>query len=265
MKKMIILTCFMCVALFSAEPQRIILNLTETPNESMAVTFRFYEHVDTAYVQYLINADDVKLETRATTLTCIPQIVYTDTTKAYEQYACSAILQDLEPYTQYAYRVGDGEDWSTWYTFTTAKKSKDAFSMVYLGDPQWGYTTYLPRVYAAAVKETPNAALWYVAGDMVDYPYEDWQWDAYFEGAQQVFANYPHIMAVGNHAYLEAYRKRSDTLPATWRPHFSQPENGPEGLEETCFYLDYQGVRFIMLNGNERWEDQAAWLKNVLK
>ena len=42
-------------------------------------------------------------------------------------------------------------------------------------------------------------------------------------------------------------------------------KNGPAGLEETCYYLDYRGVRYVILNGNERWEDQALWLEDVLK
>ena len=253
------------VTIQAEEPKRIILNLTEAPEKSMAVTFRFYEEVDTAYVQYVENADDVKLHRRGDTLTLIPEIVYTDTTEEVAQYACSVIIKDLEINTNYAYRVGDGKDWSPWYTFTTAEKRKYNFTMVYLGDPQWGYKTYLPRLYDEAVKTVPDAALWYVAGDLVDYPYEDWQWDAYFEGAEKVFANYPHIMAVGNHAYLWAYRTKRDTLPATWRPHVTQPENGPEGLEETCYYVDYQGVRLIVLNGNEHLEEQSEWLKKVLK
>ena len=201
MKKITILLVILLVALQAGEPKRIILNLTETPDNSMAVTFRFYEEVDTAYVHYLENADDVKMHRRGDTLIVIPKIVYTDTTKEVAQYACSAIMQDLKAHTNYAYRVGDGKSWSPWYTFTTAeKKGKYDFSMIYLGDPQWGYKTYLPRLYDQAIKSAPDAALWYVAGDLVDYPYEDWQWDAYFEGGQNIFANYPHIMATGNHA-----------------------------------------------------------------
>jgi len=265
MKKISILLVVLFVALHAVEPKRIILNLTTTPDKSTALTFRFYDKVDTAYVHYLENADDVKLHKRGDSLIVIPEIVFTDTTEEVAQYACSAIMKDLKANTNYTYRVGDGDNWSPWYTFTTAKKGKHDFSMIYLGDPQWGYKTYLPRLYDEAVKTAPNAALWYVAGDLVDYPYEDWQWDAYFEGGQSIFANYPHIMATGNHAYLWAYRNKRDTLPATWRPHVTQPENGPEGLEETCYYVDYQGVRFIVLNGNEKIEEQAVWLKKVLK
>jgi hypothetical protein len=265
MKKTIILLVIAICFLFAVQPERILLSLTETPETSMAVTFRFYDKVETAFIEYIENADDVKLHTRANTVTVTPEVVYTDTTKTVAQYACSVILDGLKPDTEYAYRVGDHEDNSPWYVFKTASEEPIDFKMIYLGDPQWGFKTYLPRLYDAAVKTAPDAALWFVAGDLVDYPYEDWQWDAYFDGGQQIFATYPHIMAVGNHAYLWAYRDHRDELPPTWRPHVTQPENGPEGLEETCYYLDYQGVRLIVLNGSEKWEEQAAWLEDVLK
>lgn len=265
MKKLSILFFCVGVAAFAAEPQRIVVNTGESPESSMAVTFRFYEHVPAGKIQYLPNAEDVNLENRAETLNVLPDIVYTDMTRTVKHFACSVLLEGLEEDTEYAYRVGDGKDWSPWYTFRTAKKGFREFTMVYLGDPQWGYMTYLPRIYSAAMRTAPDAAFWYIAGDLVDYPYEDWQWDALFRGAREAFTRYPQIMAVGNHAYLWAYRDHRGELPPTWRPHLTQPENGPEGLEETCFYVDYQGVRFIVLNGNERLEDQAKWLKKVLE
>lgn len=265
MKKILLVFLIFAGMLYAAQPQRLILNLTEDAESSMAVTFRFYEKVDTAYVQYSKNTDDVKLHEKAKKLELYAEKVYTDTTETVVHYAFSGYMSGLNPSTEYAYCVGDGKDWSPWYTFTTASEEKYNFTMVYLGDPQWGYMTYLPRLYSAAIKEAPDAALWYVAGDLVDYPYEDWQWDAYFKGALPSFTQYPQIMCVGNHAYLWAYRDRRDELPPTWRPHVTQPENGPEGLEETCFYVDYQGVRFIMLNGSERLEDQAEWIEKVLK
>ena len=252
-------------AALGVPPQRIIVNAGTTPASSMALTFRFYEQVPAGKIQYLPNAPDVKLEKRARTVNVLPDIVYTDMTKTRKHFACSAVLKGLKENTEYAYRVGDGEDWSPWYTFRTAKKGFHPFTMVYLGDTQWGFMSYLPRIYAAAMREAPDAGLWYIAGDLVDYPYEDWQWDAFFRGAREAFTRYPQIAAVGNHAYLWAYRDHRNTLPPTWRPHLTQPENGPDGLEETCYYIDFQGVRLIMLNGNERFEDQAAWLEGVLR
>ena len=267
MPKYKFLICFLwsITVLFAAEAQRIILNCTENPETSMALTFRFYEEVDTGRVQYLENADDVNLHRRAKEIAILTEAVHTDLSESETHYVCSLILDSLKENTSYAYRVGNGKDWSPWYTFRTAAFGFVPFTMVYLGDPQWGFVTYLPRLYTEAMRAAPDAAFWFSAGDLVDYPYENWQWDAFFKGAQSAFTQYPQLMAVGNHGYLWAYRDHRRELPPTWRTNVNQPVNGPEGLEETCFYVDYQGVRMIVLNGNERLEEQSKWLKQVLR
>ncbi|HYH54995.1 MAG TPA: metallophosphoesterase, partial [Anseongella sp.] len=62
-----------------------------------------------------------------------------------------------------------------------------------------------------------------------------------------------------------------DNLSAFWKPQFTLPENGPEGLEESCYYADVQGVRFISLNSNlieeseEFYAKQKAWLEERLE
>jgi 3',5'-cyclic AMP phosphodiesterase CpdA len=42
------------------------------------------------------------------------------------------------------------------------------------------------------------------------------------------------------------------------------PRNGPAGLEETVYVLDYQGARIVSLNSNERQAEQVPWLRKVL-
>lgn len=50
-----------------------------------------------------------------------------------------------------------------------------------------------------------------------------------------------------------------------WRPQFAFPlQNAPEGLEETCYYIDYQDVWFICLDSNRQREEQVPWLRKVL-
>lgn len=49
-----------------------------------------------------------------------------------------------------------------------------------------------------------------------------------------------------------------------WRPQFALPTHGPAGLEETVYWLDYQGTRIVSLNSNERQEEQVDWLRDVL-
>ncbi|MDX9780927.1 MAG: fibronectin type III domain-containing protein, partial [bacterium] len=178
-------------ALFAAAPQRIILSPCEQSENNMALAFRFYEAVDSGKVQYTLNAPDVNLHKRAETLCVATEKVFTNAGDSVLHYVCSIRLSDLQEDSEYAYRVGDGRNWSPWYTFRTAKRGFNDFTMVYLGDPQWGFETYLPRLYQRAMLTAPDAAFWFLAGDLVDYPYQDWQWDAFFRGASQGFSRYP--------------------------------------------------------------------------
>jgi hypothetical protein len=72
----------------------------------------------------------------------------------------------------------------------------------------------------------------------------------------------------GNHEYEpfneEEDRRDIEHLSVQWKPQFALPENGPEGMEETVYYLDYQGVRIIGLNSSEKQAEQAEWLEKVL-
>jgi hypothetical protein len=50
-----------------------------------------------------------------------------------------------------------------------------------------------------------------------------------------------------------------------WRPQFAFPKQGaPAGLEETCYFMDYQGARIIALDSNQQRDAQVAWLRRVL-
>jgi len=54
------------------------------------------------------------------------------------------------------------------------------------------------------------------------------------------------------------------TLSRLWAPQFTFPRNGPPGLEESVYFIDYQGARIVSLNSNERQAEQVAWLRTVL-
>ena len=57
----------------------------------------------------------------------------------------------------------------------------------------------------------------------------------------------------------------SPILSTHWRPQFSFPiQDVPkESLNETVYFIDYQGVRFISLNSNTELEAQIPWLQNL--
>ncbi len=59
----------------------------------------------------------------------------------------------------------------------------------------------------------------------------------------------PSLPTPGNHEYRAIPEVDGENatrrLSVQWRPQFTLPENGPEGLEETVYYMDYQDARII--------------------
>ena len=46
------------------------------------------------------------------------------------------IFENLQTETKYAYRVGDGKNWSEWFQFKTSSATAKPFSFIYHGDVQ---------------------------------------------------------------------------------------------------------------------------------
>jgi hypothetical protein len=167
----------------------------------------------------------------------------------------------------YVYRVGHDSVWSEWNQFTTARKEPEPFKFVYLGDPQNDLREHVSRVFREAYKLAPDAAFWLYAGDLVAYP-RDSLWSEFFSAAGFITRTTPSIMIPGNHdqsvVMVDGKEKRLKKTDPIWSAHFTLPQNGLAGLEETSYYLDYQGVRFIMLNSNEKLREQAEWMEKIL-
>ncbi len=70
---------------------------------------------------------------------------------------------------------------------------------------------------------------------------------------------------------MEVEKESSERLSVHWRPQFTLPRNGPEGLKETVYYLDHQGMRIIGLNSEAAKNDeevlakQTEWLASTLQ
>jgi len=171
----------------------------------------------------------------------------------------SVRLDGLEPATMYAYRVGGGKNWSEWFQFRTASESDEPFTFVYFGDAQNDIRSLWSRVIREANQHAPRAAFMLHAGDLVSDENSDEQWGEWFGAGGWLGGMIPSVATPGNHEYDD-----DDQLSRHWRPQFAFPTNGPSGLEETVYWLDYQGARIISLNSNEQIDEQADWLKSVL-
>jgi 3',5'-cyclic AMP phosphodiesterase CpdA len=172
----------------------------------------------------------------------------------------SVNFEGLAPKTKYVYRVGDGTRWSEWYQFETASEKPEPFGFIYFGDAQNGIKSLWSRVARGAYSDMPKAKFIIHAGDLVDRGSSDADWGEWHAAAGWINGMVPSVPTPGNHEY-----SGPTGLTEHWRAQFTVPEHGPAGLYETVYYLDYQGVRVISLNTEEKLAEQAAWLEGVLK
>jgi 3',5'-cyclic AMP phosphodiesterase CpdA len=270
-KFFLILFCFLSVNLFAQQkpdnlfPQRIVLNLTPEPATSIAVTWRSLSEVYNPIVQIAESTQWINFKQKVTEINASKESFITD--KSQEVFHYSAVIKNLLPNTVYVYRVGSDSIWSEWNQFTTADSKNTPFKFVYLGDPQNDIMEYCSRVFRAAFKNAGDADFWLFGGDLVSEPYDD-LWGEFFYSAGFIFRVTPLIATSGNHDHLfidaDGKIKKSKVISDRWLTHFTLPENGPEDFKETTYYIDYQGVRFVIINTNDKVEEQSKWLDNLL-
>jgi acid phosphatase type 7 len=244
----------------SVMPDRIVLSWTGDPTTTQAVTWRTSTEVAKGIAQIAVASHGPNMAKGATTVVANSEFLKTENNEAHFH---SVTFTDLSPGTLYAYRVGDGNNWSEWFQFSTATAEPQPFSFVYFGDAQNDVRSQWSRVIRQAQRDAPRAAFMLHAGDLINTAEADWEWGEWFEAGGWLNAMIPAVAVPGNHeqAKLPGGGRR---LSHHWRPTFAFPENGPSGLEETCYTLNYQNLLLIALNSNERLEDQAEWLEGVL-
>lgn len=247
-----------------ANPDRVVLNVTQDPSTSIAVNWRTIDSVQQGFIEILqVTADPRKISEALKT----PAVSTAFTLEKQSATYHSATISNLLPNTAYMYRVGSGNHWSEWFHTTTAGKAGEKFSFIYMGDVQAGIKTLWPRVIRQAFVKCPDARLIMYAGDIVNRGNNDDEWGELFYGGSFIHSMIPGMPSPGNHEYA----KTDDTLSAQWRKQFTLPLNGPEGLEETAYYTDVQGVRFISINSYRVEESdvdlkkQQEWVEGLLK
>jgi Purple acid Phosphatase, N-terminal domain/Calcineurin-like phosphoesterase len=241
-------------------PDRIILTWAGDPATTQAVTWRTSTEVTGAVAQIALSQDGPAFQDDARTVSADTELLVSDLGAAHYH---SALFGGLSPNTMYAYRVGDGTNWSEWNQFTTASDRPDPLTFLYVGDAQNDIFSLWSRVIRTGYSLAPNARFIIHAGDLINRANRDAEWGEWFRAAGWINATLPSVPAPGNHEYAtEVGGVRR--LTRHWRPQFALPQNGVAGLEESNYYLDIQGVRVVVLNSNEKREEQAQWLDALL-
>ncbi|GAB2481831.1 purple acid phosphatase family protein [Algoriphagus taiwanensis] len=256
----------------SPYPDRIVVSFGEDPSKEASVTWRTDSTIAQGYAEIALataapkfwkmgKSYEAKLE--VLDARSIPE------TNVYAHYH-SVSFTDLLPDEVYAYRVGDGERWSEWFQFRTASEDPDEkFSFLYVGDAQNYVLELWSRLVREGFRTAPDARFFIHAGDLINSAHREQEWHEWFTAGGFIHSMIPSMPTPGNHEYRaknqeEAARKER-SLSVQWRPQFTLPLNGPKGLEETVYYMDYQDVRMVFLDSNRDQVIQADWLEGVLK
>ncbi len=245
-----------------ALPDRIILTPIGDPTSAAAVTWRGPLTTRPARAQIAAATAGPEMEKNAKELAATSAPFDAGAAKFSNH---SVAFSGLRPETLYAYRVTNGSAWSEWFQFRTAAASPKPFRFLYFGDEQTELASRTPRVIRQALSDTPDARLILHGGDLTNVASSDSEWGQWFAMAGYANASILNLPAIGNHQY-EKVAPDSDQrrLTSHWRSQFTLPENGVVGVEESSYTLDYQGVRFVVLNSMERIVEQASWLDMLL-
>ena len=247
-------------------PDRIVLSWVADPGHTQAVSWRTSTDVERAWGEITLADPSPDFPNRIDTVLAETQLLQTDLNTAHYH---SVNFTGLDPGKMYMYRVGDGIHYSEWFQFRTADKKSQGFSFLYFGDAQNDLKSMWSRAIRQGYSTAPNIDFMLHAGDLINRPTRDNEWGEWFYAGGWIFGMKASIATPGNHEY---YSEGDQYLLANhWKPSFAFPENGPEGHEETVFFLDYQNTRFISLNtpmakaNPASLEAQKAWLDATLR
>lgn len=246
-------------------PDRIILNLTNDAAHSVAVNWRTDTTVENSIVQVAVatHGPEFVKETRDIQgnkefLTHKPE----NDPEVSATYH-SAIISDLVPGRKYVYRVGSEQGWSEWFQIKMPEAEKK-ISFLYFGDAQNSLKSMWSRVIRQAYSSVPDVDFMLHAGDLINRHDREEEWGEWFYSGSFIHAMVPSVMTPGNHEYKDV------VLSPQWRPQFNLPLNGPKGLEEVCYQVNYPNLKIVSLDAEQIDESekykiaQRDWLDSIL-
>ncbi|NAS13033.1 purple acid phosphatase family protein [Poritiphilus flavus] len=255
----------------SKDPDRIILTFHGDPSTHRAVTWRTDANITEAFAQIAeaeVNSDfvekavSIKAKTEQFDLG-----LYKGNTSLMVHYH-NVIFDGLKPDQLYVYRVGDGSDhWSEWIQFRTSGVGYAPTQFVYFGDAQNDILEHWSRLIRMAYQTSPNAAFVIHAGDLINNAHKDQEWAEWYKAGGFIHSQWTAIPVVGNHEFSSITEGESRRLSIQWRPQFTLPveEDLDPELHETVYTIDYQDIRIIVLNSNDKLEEQTSYIEKQLK
>ncbi|AWW28773.1 metallophosphoesterase [Echinicola strongylocentroti] len=251
----------------TAKPDRIILNLAANPLEEVGINWRTATSESTSYLQFAVATAGPAFSEKAENVTAKTTFLETqqDDEPVIKAHYHEVDLTGLTPGQTYVYRVGSDKAWSEWFQFKMPKQ-EGPVSLFYFGDAQNDVSSKWSRVIREASFQFPRVDFMLYAGDLINHEDADFEWGGWFEAGGFVHASVPVMMTPGNHEYAKGV-----ILSKHWKPQFNLPENGPEGLEEMAYEVNYPELKVISLDAEQIDEipaqkmAQVKWLRDILE
>lgn len=191
-------------------PSQIAMAMTSDPATSINVSWTTLDTSASAGVVVVWRAN--KDESSAVTFNAqVETRAVSKSTISSQKNFYSASITDLEPNTNYSYRVGTAAQMSDVRSFKTGPNNKGRYTFIYFSDPQnnsihargWNANLDLAK------QMYPDASFIYIAGDLTDTTNNEGQWELFFNqpGNTQynsvfsgsLISELPVAAAMGNH------------------------------------------------------------------
>jgi hypothetical protein len=247
-------------------PDRVILNITATPETSFAVNWRTDTTQAAGTLEWTVATDGPEFTKQVNRVPAQRELLKVKQDNGLKVIAhyFSAQVEGLTPGQRYVYRVGDVDAWSEWYQLRLPDMQHKKLSFLYFGDAQNELKSMWSRVIREAFKTAPQVDFMLHAGDLIHRYDNDAEWGEWFYAGNFLHAMVPSLATPGNHEYNHG------KLSPQWRPQFNLPQNGPRGLKETCYAVNYSDLKVISLDAIQiehplgRHKRQLEWLDSVL-
>lgn len=267
----------------SVIPDHITLTWSDNPATTQTIAWRTDTSVSTGLIQYAPLNGPASADTVthwAHSVQAAVENLYSDLGEANLH---AGMITGLTPGKKYAYRVGDGLNWSSAGTFTTQPAGIKKFTFLIFGDSQSGitdnpeYGPWKSNVHAAFAAN-PDARFFINVGDLTECGQYYTHWNHWYEGCQDIIRTIPAMPSQGNHeTYNHGWLPPSGAVsePYEYIEQFKLPQNGPQELRPQAYSWDYGNVHFTVIdsqydeevtaeNGHVRFPGNASTPANPL-
>jgi len=238
--------------------------ITKDSTTSRTIMWQSNTEEKDAFVEYRKNKMGAAVQVQKERI----NVKFTDDGKTTRVHTVT--LHNLEPGTEYEYRLGHGDNRSQWYKLTTGQGNR--FKALIFPDSQSADYKTWENVAMPAWKRNQDAQFFMSMGDLVDNGEHSWQWNEWFGRIRPMITRIPVAPVLGNHeTYTLQWKER---MPLAYLHYFQLPEGVPKQYQNQFYSFDYGNVHFVVLN-NLMWEmnkfqpgmlqEQKAWFRRDME